>query len=1077
MTRSLRVFVSSTSEDLKPYRAAARDVILDMGWQFVGMEHFGADPDPIVVACRRRVAECDLVVLIQAFRRGWVPTPELGGDGKTSITAWEVRAADESRKPVLAFLASGKWPGELWDQGADLAWVKDLRGHVNRMALFFDPEDASLKSFRALLRQELARHKERLLADGATALPVATGVLPEIRLRPAPKAPDLPPEPYPLLDPYRHPATFAGRDREVGEMRRLLALDKLILCVHAPSGAGKSSVLLAGLVPSLLADGVPVAFERRPWDPGIARRLAADLLELPESTRVPDDDSAAFADWIRRAHDLSGKPPVLVIDQLDDVLRSERDKEASLARLGPLLAANSQRLPGLQGPPCRWLLCYRQEFHGEVMGWLEDALAPARRAGGAGLDEMPSDLSGSEILHAWELPVMGAAVRGAGPETATGAFLEAIEKPLRLQGEPGRRRYPIGFPRDGARGLAEAFARARQARPGAPLVPELQVVLRHLIDRAARDGDGATVEVPSDPAETDELIADALEAHVRRALTEAFAGADRLKARQGRSRAFIALLELADAEGRRGEGMPEEEILKVLDEGGRDVLEKLASARMRVVVKEDRAGIVVVSLSHDCLAAVVSRLERDESLRAGLDLDPVLVSLRRFVTQRADLWHRSKDRTALDLDRRTFRTIAGSPGAFLLDDDRRRWWEACRLRRRERGRRRLYYAAAAWMLLGLGGWLLARSAVRLADRDRLEDQLQGTDPRLSFRALGDLVKRHSYDPEQLLARLVRDEARAREWFTVGPAGRAGLRPVEPEEFNLLAERLPSELLTSRRVFGAMAGAIEDLAARHAGKRDSWLRVREEVRSRFIEATRLRPPTDADQRSLNPWVDLAGGEFLMGSPEGIGGNSERPAHLVRLSPFSIQTHEVTNEEYRRFDPDHAPDAPARDPVTGVTWYDAMAYCAWLGGSLPTEAQWEFAARGEEGREYPWGKYPPTREHANYGVDSFAGGVLEPVGSHPKGATPEGVHDLAGNVWEWCRDWYGPYEPEGGRSSGERAVTDPPGPLEGRSRVLRGGAFLSAPGNLRAACRDHLHPEVEAGYFGFRCVAAGAARGQD
>ena len=131
---------------------------------------------------------------------------------------------------------------------------------------------------------------------------------------------------------------------------------------------------------------------------------------------------------------------------------------------------------------------------------------------------------------------------------------------------------------------------------------------------------------------------------------------------------------------------------------------------------------------------------------------------------------------------------------------------------------------------------------------------------------------------------------------------------------------------------------------------------------------------------------------------------------------------------------------------VTWYDADAYCRWLARKtgrpvqLPTEAQWEFAARGEEGRKYPWGEPPPSDQHANF-LSSV--GHATPVGIYPLGATPEGVEDMAGNVEEWCRDWFGPYSPD--------EQENPVGPVDGECRLLRGGGFNFYPGALRAAYR--------------------------
>ncbi len=224
-----------------------------------------------------------------------------------------------------------------------------------------------------------------------------------------------------------------------------------------------------------------------------------------------------------------------------------------------------------------------------------------------------------------------------------------------------------------------------------------------------------------------------------------------------------------------------------------------------------------------------------------------------------------------------------------------------------------------------------------------------------------------------------------------------------------------------------------------------------------------PPSIAEDKELNPRILVAGGEFLMGSPEGVAYEDERPVRRVRISSFRMQRYEVTNEEYLRFRPGHRfLPGQERYPAVNVTWEDARAYARWLGGSLPTEAQWEFAARGPRGRKYPWGDEPPDCSRANF---NDCGWRLAPVGGRPAGATRGGIEDLAGNVWEWCTDWYADRYPSPGSPE---AVTDPTGAPSGWERVMRGGSLIGGPGHLRGAYRGSYNPGFLGHDIGFRVV---------
>lgn len=220
----------------------------------------------------------------------------------------------------------------------------------------------------------------------------------------------------------------------------------------------------------------------------------------------------------------------------------------------------------------------------------------------------------------------------------------------------------------------------------------------------------------------------------------------------------------------------------------------------------------------------------------------------------------------------------------------------------------------------------------------------------------------------------------------------------------------------------------------------------------VEQTQVLRADRSDLFDLNSpaWVEMPGGAFAMGSNDPEARDNEG-LHPVTLSPYRMSRFPVTNADYavyvekgKKRPPPHWEDGeiPAgkeRHPVAGVSWADAEAFCVWLTvhfdrpkdeGTvrLPTEAQWEFAARGKGGRKYPWGGDDPSEARANFGIRE---GDTTIVGSYPDGAIPKTeIHDLAGNVWEWCADWSGPYP--------EDAETDPVGPGSGTSRALRGGS---------------------------------------
>jgi toxoflavin biosynthesis protein ToxD len=228
-----------------------------------------------------------------------------------------------------------------------------------------------------------------------------------------------------------------------------------------------------------------------------------------------------------------------------------------------------------------------------------------------------------------------------------------------------------------------------------------------------------------------------------------------------------------------------------------------------------------------------------------------------------------------------------------------------------------------------------------------------------------------------------------------------------------------------------------------------------------------------------WVKIPAGEFWMGSEK--GNDDEKPVHRLHLDTFWIARTPVTNSQYGLFvlaaghrPPDHwqngaIPAGLEQHPVIYVTWYDAIAYCHWLSEvtgklvTLPSEVQWEKAARGDEDkREYPWGdSFDPKRANS----EEAGIGQTSPVGSFPGGASPYGLLDMSGNVWEWTRTiWdkkFGyPYVAEDGREK-----------LDIRAwRVARGGCFYYPQVTVRCTIRLGGNPNHGSYYIGFRVAVS-------
>jgi formylglycine-generating enzyme len=231
------------------------------------------------------------------------------------------------------------------------------------------------------------------------------------------------------------------------------------------------------------------------------------------------------------------------------------------------------------------------------------------------------------------------------------------------------------------------------------------------------------------------------------------------------------------------------------------------------------------------------------------------------------------------------------------------------------------------------------------------------------------------------------------------------------------------------------------------------------------------PEEITGRDGASMVLVPAGEFIMGSDK--GDDDEIPVHRVHEDSFYIDKFEVTNGKFAKFidaikgeppwgfDDKDTPVAHADQPVRWVTWLDATAYCQWAGKRLATEAEWEKAARGTDGRLYPWGDEPPTPAHAVFGQKEGSES-LPPFSNRDKGKSPSGAQDMAGSLYEWVADWYDD------EYYAKTPSQNPRGPSEGTQKVQRGGSYTNNPYRLRASFRTKDNPTEARPNVGFRCV---------
>jgi len=278
------------------------------------------------------------------------------------------------------------------------------------------------------------------------------------------------------------------------------------------------------------------------------------------------------------------------------------------------------------------------------------------------------------------------------------------------------------------------------------------------------------------------------------------------------------------------------------------------------------------------------------------------------------------------------------------------------------------------------------------------------------------------------------------------------------------ERKPSEDI---ELSGGLVGLPPGISEKELIEFDRGLEGLEPLTDKYDPVSgkplRIRSLKDGAEMVLIP-----AGEFIMGSKDY---NNGKPQRRVYLDAYYIDVYPVTVAQYRRFCKEtkrEMPSSPSwgwidNHPIVNVSWNDAKAYCDWAGKRLPTEAEWEKSARGTDGRKYPWENEWDARKCRCSRNNWGDAGSTSPVGSFPQGISPYGVYDMAGNVWEWCADWYD----KGYYSISPKS--NPTGPSSGQFRVLRGGSwFDGTPDSIRVSYRDRYDPMNMFDVVGFRCA---------
>ncbi|MGA2742669.1 MAG: SUMF1/EgtB/PvdO family nonheme iron enzyme [Bryobacteraceae bacterium] len=910
------VFISSTSEDLKPYRDAARDAAIGAGLLPTMMEHFAATGRPSLPECLRKVSEADVVVAIVAHRYGWVPEDQTPGKYK-SITWLECEQAEHAGKPVLGFLVDTAidWPVQLKESYRLTAAIEDGT-FTPALAEEVQRNIANLAKFKQWLSRNIRatfQNPHDLRGKIERALREWRGETPTVEGHPAK-----------YLDSLRKETAFIdirGLQVGTGKAYRFPIEDLYIPLTTGADAGPRGELAVRG--PVRLEDALKHPRLVITGDPGAGKTTFLRHIAFKMCAELQSATAARF--------------PILIrIAELAEHVRACRDQHK-----GPTVAAAPGWLP-------HWLAARSAQFDfGLDAPFFERKLKSGEAAVLLdGLDEAPNRT---------EREAMSRLLENATRAYEKCSFV-VTTRPLAYQGQ--------------------AVLADFETADIAPLEPQA-------IDTFLERWCGALFsENPASSASHLAELSAALRARaeIRRmarnpVMLTALAVVHWNERRLPEQRADLyesILIWLARSREQRPDRPTAERCLMLL--------QQLALAMQNA--PKGRAVQVSKGSAADTLAPHFREVPEPERKQRAQDfLEQEEVDSGIVVSRAGEIAFRHL----------TFQEYLAAKAVAGMAD------------------------AAQQELLLAGGTIYNpewREVVLLLGGVLFRQGLEKVDGLISV----------------VLEKLGEHPTLAEQARCVGLLG-ATVRDLQSFDYQPADLRYPQTMDAVLGIFDAdKAYAID-------------------FRVRLEAAEALGQAGDPRLRRDN-WVTITGG-----GPK-------------RVKPFQIGRYPVTVEEYRRFVEDegyqnerwwHAGGLgknteprgweeqvqhPNR-PVTGVSWFEASAYCAWDGVRLPNDAEWERAAGGPEGREYPWGKEEPDEQRANFDMKV---GSPTPVGLYPAGATPEGVADMAGNVWEWVEDWY----------------------EQNKVRVLRGGSFGYDSRNLRAAFRIRNAPDYWNYNVGFRCV---------